>query len=68
MTGASFVSLAKEKNADIVLKGESIEPQKTESDWHEAKSKDGHSYYYHKDTKGIYLLNLMGHRLGYRLG
>ena len=60
LTGAAFAELAREKNADIILKGDKKPPppppQKSPSNpnskWHEAKSKDGNSYYYHIETKG----------------
>ena len=58
LTGSSIVDIAKQKNADIIVKKEEKKdkppnqlPEK-KTKWYEAKSKDGVSYYYHSETKG----------------
>ncbi|KAF2368036.1 U1-C C2H2-type zinc finger [Trinorchestia longiramus] len=54
LTGSAINNIAKEKNADIVIKSDP--PKATtehlnNSDWYEAKSSDGRSYYFHIETK-----------------
>jgi len=48
ITGAKVNKLAKDQNVDIVL---SKTVEKVPTEWCEAKSSDGSSYYYHKITK-----------------
>lgn len=55
LTGSAIADLAKEKNADLVLKSDQEKPPEkkppTDSKWLEAKASDGRSYYFHTDTR-----------------